>query len=154
MVGQPHTVALQGGAGLGYRFVETRSSELSALAGAFVNREWSLGGTADTSTIAPVRATGATPWLRFVFRTPAPIREHVDELVRDEAADVHRVGRVVLDHLLDKRSHLGGCDGYHQQVDSVRHVAEGEFELVYELYSTRHRHYLLCPYQAGTYRNH
>jgi hypothetical protein len=43
---------------------------------------WSVpvDGTADVSAVAAVRSAGATPWVRAVLVTPAPIADHLDRL--------------------------------------------------------------------------
>ena len=46
----------------------------------FVSWNVALDGTADPTPISAVRATGATPWLRAIFRTPQPIAENLDHL--------------------------------------------------------------------------
>jgi len=45
----------------------------------FVSWTSPLDGTADVVAIDAVRQTGATPWLRVVFRTPQPITTHLDQ---------------------------------------------------------------------------
>ncbi|NJL29254.1 MAG: hypothetical protein HC897_15920 [Thermoanaerobaculia bacterium] len=42
-----------------------------------------LDGTGDAAATAAVRATGATPWLSLLFRTPSPLLEHLDQLDRE-----------------------------------------------------------------------
>jgi hypothetical protein len=39
-----------------------------------------LDGTADVGSIDAMRRTGATPWLRVVFRTPQPVTDNLDSL--------------------------------------------------------------------------
>jgi len=50
-----------------------------------------LDGSADLSPCREVRAAGATPWVRAVFRTPAPVGNHLDRL----EAELHEVVEVV-----------------------------------------------------------
>ncbi len=46
----------------------------------FVAWQVALDGSAETSVIQVVRESGATPWLRAEFRSPAPLEEHISEL--------------------------------------------------------------------------
>ena len=46
----------------------------------FVGWPVPLDGSADISVIESVRLSGATPWIRVVFRTPAPLSGHASEL--------------------------------------------------------------------------
>lgn len=51
-----------------------------------------LDGTADVAATTAVRATGATPWLSLIFRTPAPLLDHLDQLDR-ELKDLARIAQ-------------------------------------------------------------
>ncbi len=42
-----------------------------------------LDGTADIEAVEAIRSSGATPWLRVVFTTPAPLVENLDGLERE-----------------------------------------------------------------------
>lgn len=58
-----------------------------------------LDGTADPSTLGSIRAAGAEPWVRVVFRSPRPIGDHLEQLedelreladlIRDAGGDLH-----------------------------------------------------------------
>jgi hypothetical protein len=49
-----------------------------------------LDGNADPSTLRSIRAAGARPWVRVVFRAPQPIGDHLDQLESElrELADL------------------------------------------------------------------
>jgi len=51
-----------------------------------------LDGSADAATFEAVRAAGGTPWMVVHFRTPRPVREHVQELDK-ELQELARLAR-------------------------------------------------------------
>ena len=60
----------------------------------FVSWPVALDGSADPALISAVRATGAIPWLRAVFRTPQPVADNLDRLEAEleELASLVRAG--------------------------------------------------------------
>jgi hypothetical protein len=52
----------------------------------FVSWTMPLDGSADTDPVGAIRDTGARPWVRVVFETPAPLIEHLDTLETELAA--------------------------------------------------------------------